>query len=114
MNFLEGKKTFITIGLFLILAIASLFITGPGGVSIVPEWVYAFLGALGFGFLRNAVAKLSGNKGWKTYAAVGAVVVISIMQAIGVVITPETFTVIYAIAGSLGIIGIRDALSDLQ
>lgn len=113
MKFLEGKRTFIMIGLFLILAIASLFIVGPGGVSIVPEWVYAILGAFGFGFLRMAISKLSGNKGWKTYAAVGAVVVISLIQALGVAISPEIFATIYAIFGSLGVVGIRDALADL-
>uniref|UniRef100_A0A6M3X593 Uncharacterized protein n=1 Tax=viral metagenome TaxID=1070528 RepID=A0A6M3X593_9ZZZZ len=113
MKSLEGKRTFIVIGLFLILAIASLFIVGQGGASIVPEWVYTLLGAIGFGFLRSAVTKLSGNKGWKTYAAVGAVVVISLVQAFGVVITPEIFTTIYAICGSFGIVGIRDALADL-
>ena len=113
MKFLEGKRTFVVIGLFLVLAIASLFIVGPGGVSIVPEWIYALLGAIGFGFLRSAISRLSGNKGWKTYAAVGAVVVISLIQALGVVISPEIFTTIYAIFGSLGIVGIRDALGDL-
>ena len=59
--FLEGKKTFIMIGLFAILAALSLI----AGV-VVPEWTWAILAALGVGAIRSAVKSLSGNSGWKT------------------------------------------------
>ena len=62
MNFLKGKKTIIAMCLFAVLAVVSLI---PN--ITIPEGAFAILGALGLGFLRAGVTKLSGNAGWKTF-----------------------------------------------
>ncbi len=106
--FLDGKKTFIAIGLFVALAVISLIV----GV-VVPTWVFTILGALGLGFLRLAVKHLSGNSGWKTYGAVIATAGLGLTQAFGLTLTPEVLTTVYTVLGSLGIVGVRDALSEI-
>ena len=108
MDFFKGKKTFLTIGVFAILAIASLI----AGLA-VPEWAYAILAALGLGFVRSAITDLSKNSGWKTYLAVVATVGISGVQAFGVVLSPEILTTIYGVLAALGVVGVRDALAKI-
>jgi len=106
MNFLKGKKTYIIIGLFAVLAVLTLVVN-----IVVPEAVYAILIALGVGCLRAGIAAISGNKGWKTYVAVVAVVGIAIAQAAGIVLP---FEVIYGVLGALGIVGVRSAVQKLE
>ena len=106
MNFLKGKKTIIVMVLFAVLAVVSLLTNID-----VPEGVYAILGALGLGFLRAGVTKLSDNAGWKTYVAVVAAIGIGFFQTLGVDLP---FEVIYTVLGSLGIVGVRDALKDIS
>ena len=108
MEFLKGKKTFITLALFAILAVVSLIVNVE-----VPDFVYVILAGLGLGFLRSAVTHLSGNSGWKTYVAVVATVTLGILQAIGIVLSPEILGTIYTILGTFGVIGVRDALAEI-
>ena len=105
MNFLKGKKTIIAMCLFAVLAVVSLI---PN--ITIPEGAFAILGALGLGFLRAGVTKLSGNAGWKTYVAVVAAIGIGFLQTLSIELPFET---IYTILGSLGIVGVRDALKGI-
>lgn len=50
-NWLDGKKTYITAALVGVAAVLQYY-----GITI-PEYVYAFLGALGITFMRGAVEK---------------------------------------------------------
>ena len=107
MDFLQGKKTYIVIGLFAVLFVAGLFL--PEG-QVVPEWIFGILSALGLGAIRLAIQHVSGNTGWKTYAAVITVIGVSLATALGVVLPLE---VIYTVCAALGVVGIRDAISKL-
>lgn len=51
MTFLEGKKTYIVSAVTIALAVAQAL------GYVIPEYVYALLGALGLGTLRVAVTK---------------------------------------------------------
>jgi hypothetical protein len=104
LDFLKGKKTYIVVGMFTVLAVL-VALNNP-----IPEYVFALLGALGLGALRLALADVSGNKGWKSFAAAGAVVAIAVLQALGVVLPYEA---IYAVLGALGVAGVRDAVGKL-
>lgn len=105
MDFLEGKKTYITAGLFLILALIPVLFD-----VVIPGYVFGILGALGLGTLRAGISAISGNKGWKTYAAAVLVAAIAVLQTQGIDISFDT---VYAIAGALGIVGIRDAVKKI-
>lgn len=110
MNFLKGKKTFLIIGIFAILAVLSLIAN-----LVVPDWAWALLAASGLASIRDSIKHLSGNKGWKTYAAVIATVGMSVFQAITKVeIPPEVLTTIYTILGTFGIVGVRAALKGIS
>ena len=71
------------------------------------------LAGLGLGTLRSAITKLSGNTGWKTYVAVVATVGIGVVQALGIVISPEIMSTIYTLLGTFGVIGVRSALKEV-
>jgi len=105
IKFLQGKKTFIVMGLFAILAVIVLLVNVD-----VPEGAYAILAALGLGALRSAVTHLSKNKGWKTYAAVIATVGIGVLQLLNIQLPYE---VIFGGLASFGVVGVRDALKDI-
>jgi len=105
MDWFKGKRTYLVIGAFTILAVLVLIV----GVA-VPEYVFAVLAALSLGFLRAGIAELSGNKGWRTYTAVGATIGIAICQALNVVLP---FEIIYTVLGALGITGVRKAVSTI-
>ena len=109
MGILSGKKTYIVLGLFLIAAVAGLAF----GVD-VPETVWGLLAALGFAAVRSALKAVNGNTGWKTYAAAGITVLISGAELLGLNIPLEVITLIYTVTGSLGIVGIRDAVTKLK
>ena len=108
MDFLQGKKTYIVIGLFAVLFLVGLFL--PEG-QVVPEWIFGILSALGLGAIRLAIQYISGNAGWKTYAAAIVVVGVSVATALGMVLPLE---VIYSVCAALGVVGIRDAISELE
>jgi len=107
LNFLKGKKTYLVAVIFLLLVVL------PSVSSVVvPEWVYALLGALGLGAIRAGVQKISGNKGWKTYVAAFAVAVLSVLNALNIKL-PLDVEVLYGIFSALGIIGVRDAMKEI-
>ena len=108
MDFLQGKKTYIVVGLFAVLFMVGLFL--PEG-QVVPEWVFGILSALGLGAIRLGIQHVSGNTGWKTYLAVIAVVGVSLATALGVALPLE---IIYSVCGALGVVGIRDAIGELE
>ena len=108
MEFLKGKKTFITLALFAVLAVVSLI-----AKIEVPEWIFVVLAGLGLGFLRSAVKHLSGNSGCKTYVAVVATVGLGTLQAFGVTIPPDVLTAVYGMLGAFGVVGVRDALAEI-
>ena len=104
IEWLKGKKTFIIAILFLVFALLIAF------QIAVPEFVYAILAAIGLSTFRLAIAEISGNTGWKTFAAAGIVFVIAILNALGIVLP---YDVIYGICAALGIVGVRSAVSKL-
>jgi len=108
-TFLQGKKTYIVLGLFLIAFCLWQF----AGIEI-PEQIIAILVAFGFGAFRSALRGIQSNQGWKTYIAVIATIVISSVDLLGFNISQEMITLIYTVTGSLGVIGIRDAVSKLK
>lgn len=108
LDFLKGRKTFITVGVFAILAILTLLVN-----VAVPDWAWTIVAALGFGFIRSAITHLSGNSGWKTYVAVVATVGIGGLQAFGLTIPPDILTAIFGALGAFGVVGVRDALSKI-
>lgn len=108
MDFFKGKKTIITMAVVAILAIVTII----ANVTI-PDFIWTTLAALGLGFMRASITHLSGNSGWKTYAAVFAFVVLGGLQAFGIVIPPDLLTAIYGLLTSFGIVGVRDALKEI-
>ena len=108
MDFLQGKKTYIVIGLFAVLFMVGLFL--PEG-QVVPEWVFGILSAMGLGAIRLAIQHVSGNTRWKTYLAIITVIGVSLATALGAVLPLE---VIYTVCAALGVVGIRDAISELS
>jgi len=106
MNFLKGKKTYIIVGIFLILAI----ITFTPSISI-PIWVFTILGALGLAAYRTGIADISGNKGWRSYTSAVLVAAFSVLQALKINLPFET---IYIILSALGFVGVRKAVSDIS
>jgi len=107
-EFLNGKKAYLIALLFAVLVLIPV-LTG----EIVPEKVFAVAGAIGFGFIRLAIQKLSGNKGWRSYAAVVVVVGITVSTSVGLVISPQILEMIYGGSVVLGIVGARKAVGDL-
>jgi len=105
LTWLKGKKTFFLAGIFLILVLVPVIFK-----TQIPEWVYGVLGGLGLATLRAAITELTGNSGWRTYAAAGTVVAIAVCQALGLSLPYE---VIYGILGALGIVGVRNAVAKL-
>jgi len=103
MNFLNGKKTYIIVALFVVAFVAAQFIP-------IPEYVWGILGALGLGAVRSALQKVSGNAGWKTYLAAISVAVVSVLSALGISLPLE---VVYSVLGALGVVGVRDAINDI-
>jgi len=103
---LKGKKTFILAGLLLVAVLVPIVLKVP-----VPEAAYAVLAALGLGAVRLALADLSQNQGWKTYAAVGLVILVAVLETIGVKIP---YDLLYGFAGVIGLVGIRDAVGKLE
>lgn len=55
MEFLSGKKTYLTAILFAVLAGLQFY-----GIH-TPDWIYTILGAFGLGSLRSAVNKIEKN-----------------------------------------------------
>jgi len=102
MKELFKTKTFYVALVFLALVIVPV-VTGV----VIPEWAFGILGAVGLGTLRAGVTKISGNTGWKTYAAAVAVALVSVASALGVQLPLD---IIYGILGSFGIVGVRDAI----
>ena len=106
IKFLQGKKTFIVVALFVILAVVVLLAKVD-----MPDGIYAIFAALGLGGLRVGITHLSKNKGWKTYVAVIATAGIGALQLLGIELPfGLTFEVIYGGLASLGVVGVRDAL----
>lgn len=108
MNFIEwlkGKKTYFVAGIFLILVLVPLIFT-----VAIPEWVFGILGGIGLATFRAAISEISGNPGWKTYAAAVCVAVISVCSALGVALP---YDVIYGILAALGIVGVRSAVEKI-
>ena len=108
MDFLKGYKTYIVIGLFVALFVVGLLL--PEG-QIIPAWAWGILSALGLGAIRAAIQHLSGNAGWKTYAAALVVLGVSVLNLFGVVLPLE---IIYTVCGALGLLGVRDAIGELR
>lgn len=108
MDFFKGKKTYVVVGIFFILAVVSLIYS-----VVIPEWGWTILAAFGLGFIRSAMTDISGNSGWKTYAAVIATGGLGGAQAFGLAIPPDVLTAIYGVLTTFGVIGVRDALAKL-
>lgn len=106
MDFLKGKKTYVLVGLFVVLFILSAVV----GLA-VPEAVWAILAALGVAAVRSALADISGNNGWKTYVAAVAVVIISLLSELGVALPLE---IVYSVLTALGVVGVRDAINKIK
>ena len=114
MEFLQGKKTYIVVGLFVIAGLV-FALNAAGVIDLdIPETVWAVIAALGFGAVRSALRAIQPNHGWKTYAAVLATVFISAVDMLGLNIPLEVISLIYTVTGSLGVIGIRDAVNKLK
>ncbi len=109
MEFFRGKKTFIAVGVFVIVAAVSLLFS-----VAIPEWAWTILAAFGLGFIRSAMTDISGNSGWKTYVAVVAAGGLGTVQAFGLTIPPDVLTGIYAVLGTFGVVGVRDALAKIN
>jgi len=107
MDFLKGKKTYVIAGLFVLMIIIPL-VAG----FVIPEWVYGILASFGLAAVRAGMQEVSGNKGWRTYAAAALVGVVSLGSALGWTWLPVD--VIYSLAGVLGIVGIRKAVGKLK
>lgn len=105
-DFLQGKKTYIILAAFLVLAVLTMFLSVE-----VPEEIWPILVALGVGAIRSAMTAISGNKGWKTYLAVVATLVMSVCQYLGIALP---FEIIYTILAALGVVGVRDAVKKLE
>ena len=105
MNFLKGKRTYIVAVLFIVGVLVPIIF----GISI-PDAAYGIASALGMITLRAGIAAVSGNHGWRTYAAAIAVFLITILNAIGVNFPVD---IVYTLAGAFGIIGIRKAVEGL-
>jgi len=105
MGALQGKRTYIVVALFLAAVIVPIVARVP-----IPVWVYGILEALGLAAIRAAVAAVSGNQGWKTYAAAGVVALVSIANAVGLALPLD---LILSVVGALGIAGVRDAVNKL-
>ncbi|MCK5347663.1 MAG: hypothetical protein KAR20_29850, partial [Candidatus Heimdallarchaeota archaeon] len=103
MKFLQGKKTYLAIGAFVVLATLMLL-----NVAI-PDFVWTLIAAAGLGGIRSGIKDISGNKGWKTYAAVIAAAGLGTLQALGVTLPPDLLTGLYSGLGALGVVGVRDA-----
>ena len=108
-NLLSGKKTYIVLALFVVAVLLWAF-----NVVEIPEQIWAILVALGFGAVRSALRAIQPNTGYKTYIAVVGAVVISAAQMLGLSVPAEIITLIYTVTGSLGVVGIRDAVNKLQ
>ena len=108
MGFFRGKKTFIAVVVFVVMAVVSLLFS-----VAIPEWAWTILAAFGLGFIRSAMTDLSGNSGWKTYVAVIAAGGLGGVQAFGLTIPPDVLTGIYAVLGTFGVVGVRDALKKI-
>lgn len=102
----KGKKTYVVAGLLLLAVLVPVLFKVQ-----VPEQVYAILAALGLGAVRLALADVSGNQGWKSYVAVGVVVVVAVLDALGVSLPLD---LIYGFAGVLGLVGVRDAVTKIK
>ena len=106
MKDLFKKKTTWSVILFV-----ALFAVNAFTKLVVPEWVFGILAALGFAAFRQAIQKVSGNAGWKSYAVAVIVAGVSIANGLGVTLPLDT---IYIICGALGLVGVRDAVKDLE
>ena len=106
MTWIKEHKAYVIIGVFAVLAVLVF-----GVKMVIPEFVFAILGALGVGTIRVVIQTLSKNKGWKTYGAVIATIVIAVLQAIGLVLPYAT---IYTVLGAVGIVGVADAVEKLK
>lgn len=109
LEWLEGKKTYI-IGALLILG-ALVFLFTKLDLASVPDFVWLLLNGLGLGAIRAGIDAVSPNKnkGWKTYAAGIAIVVLSLLKIFGVDFPVE---ILVGLEG-LGIVGIRNALEKI-
>jgi hypothetical protein len=103
---LKGRKTYIMAGLLAVAVLVPVIFNVQ-----IPEAAYAVLAALGLGAVRSAMADISGNAGWKTYAAVGVVIAVAVCETMGVKLP---YDLIYGIAGVLGLVGVRDAVGKLK
>jgi len=108
MKFLQGKKTFIVIGAFAVLATLMLIANLE-----IPGFVWTLLAATGLGCLRSGIKDVSGNKGWKTYGAVIATTGLGVLQVLGIEIPPDLLTGLYSGLGALGVVGVRDAVKKI-
>lgn len=80
----------------------------------VPIFAWDILIALGLGTVRLAIQDVSGNVGWKSYAAAGIVFVVGLLKAMGLVIPEMAMDLIYSAAGILGLSGIKAAIAKLK
>ena len=107
MDFFKGKKTYIIVAVFVL----AMIIPAATGF-VVPDYVYGILAALGLGAVRLGMQAISGNKGWKTYAAALIVGLVSLANAVGWTWLP--MEMVYSLAAALGVVGIRDAVEKLK
>lgn len=106
-KFLDGYKTKIILGLFVVAMALLLFST-----VVIPEEVWAILVALGVAGVRSAMAAISANKkGWQTYVAAAATIVISVCSIAGI---PLPLTEIYIGLTGFGVKGVRNAVDKLK
>jgi hypothetical protein len=103
---LKGKRTYILAALLVVVVLVPVVFKVQ-----IPEQVFAALAALGVGAVRLALMELSENHGWKTFAAVGIVLVVAVCQSLNVALP---YDLIYSLAGVFGLVGIRNAVDKLK
>ena len=109
MDWLKGKRTYIIVGLFVLLSVLM------QGLAVgIPQWVFGFLEALGLVTIRLAIQAISGNAGWRTYVAALVVGVIALADALGLAWLAPYYDMIYTVLGGLGIMGVRKAVETLK
>ena len=108
MKFLQGKKTYFIIGAFVVLSALVLIVN-----LAIPDYVWTLLAAAGLGAIRSGIKDISGNKGWKTYAAVITATGLGTLQALGITIPPDLLTGLYSGLGALGVVGVRNAVKKI-
>jgi len=106
---LKKKTTWVALLFLAAFILAKVYV----GFEVKP-WLYGILSSLGLAAFRLALQKVSGNKGWKSYASAVIVFAASVLNAVGVVVSPETLEIVFSLCTVLGLVGVRDAVNHIK